>query len=554
MEKKLLVDTLNFKVQLLEDNSSKGGGRPRIVARGEFARADLATENKRVYPLKLWERELSRLSKSIQERKVYGELDHPMDGRTQLKRVSHIITGLHMENGVVVGEAEILDTAEGRNLKAILDASGQVGVSSRGFGTTRPNMKGEDVVQEDYRLMTFDFVAEPANVTSYPTIHAEAKKSEPANVVEAKPSAPVTITKTTTKPRPETVQVEAVMSKDLTLEKLRKENPALYESFMHDAEREYEKKGADIWAKKITAARQEAASDLRGTFAEQLQQALADAREQIAQEERNKLLSDPAVAGAKAALEQVKEMLRPFVIPSDVESVVKTKEQQIEALQSKLAEQELKMVKLAEENEKLAAIAKEAGYRFHLEGLLHGIPQAELIRKLVGDVKVYESVEAINAKVEAIVEEIQKTASQKEERDSEIMRLEEENKKLRLATEKALEATKQLSLQTYVEQRLANHPRAGEVRVLLENANIGSKEDVDTLLSKFREPRRDPVTIEEARERVRKLAGSAQTREAVLEHEERGNQNGSAKNGNSQDYHGLGLSLEQLRALSGITN
>jgi len=169
-------------------------------------------------------------------------------------------------------------------------------------------------------------------------------------------------------------------------------------------------------------------------------------------------------------------------------------------------------------------------------------------------VKVYESVEAINAKVEAIVEEIQKTASQKEERDSEIMRLEEENKKLRLATEKALEATKQLSLQTYVEQRLANHPRAGEVRVLLENANIGSKEDVDTLLSKFREPRRDPVTIEEARERVRKLAGSAQTREAVLEHEERGNQNGSAKNGNSQDYHGLGLSLEQLRALSGITN
>jgi hypothetical protein len=551
MEKKLLIDTVSFKLQLMEDNAHRGNdGRPKIIARGEFARADLATENKRIYPFALWERELRRLQEQLGNKKVFGELDHPMDGRTSLKRVSHIVTGLHLENGVVIGEAEILETTEGMNLRKILEAGGAVGVSSRGFGTTRPNLKGEDVVQEDYRLMTFDFVAEPANVTSYPTIHAEGKKTPAANFTEAKPTSSVTTNKI--KPRPVTVQAEASMSKDLTLEKLRKENPSLYEHFADEAQREYERKGAELWAKKIMSAKQEAASDLRGTFAEQLTKALEDARDTIADEERNRLLQDPTVAGAKAAMEALKDVLRPFVIPSDVEKVVQEKEEQIVALRSELAQQELKMVKLAEENEKLGSIAKEAGYRFHLEKLLNGSPQSDLIRKLVGDVKVYESVGAINAKVEAIVEEIQSVAVKTEARDAEVARLVEENGKLRKAAEKSLEATKHIALQSYVEQRLLHHPRATEVRVLMEGNNYTSKEEVDTLLSKMREPRRDEVTVEEARQRVRKLAGSAQTRESILEHEERGNRNGQSSNGAGADFNGLGMSIDQLRALSGM--
>ena len=137
---KLLVDTMTFRCKVLEE--SKDGPRgAKYVARGEFARSDRATENKRLYPHSLWERELGRMGKQLQEMKVYGELDHPMDGRTQLKRASHIVTDLHLEGEIVVGTAYILDTDQGRNLKAILDAGGAVGVSSRGFGTTKPNLK-----------------------------------------------------------------------------------------------------------------------------------------------------------------------------------------------------------------------------------------------------------------------------------------------------------------------------------------------------------------------------------------------------------------------------
>lgn len=523
-DKQLLVDRYVFKATLLEDNRDAGG---KIIARGEFARAGVATENKRIYPFQLWERELKRLEKAIAENKVYGELDHPMDGRTQLKRVSHLVTNLHLEGNVVVGEAQILDTAEGRNLKAILEGGGQVGVSSRGFGTTKPNMEGLDVVQDDYRLMTFDFVAEPANTTSYPTIHVED-------------------THNTGRP------TEAAMSEDVTLDKLRSSNPALFESLSKEAEQAYEKRAAELWAKKISSAKHEATTDLRTEFAEKLQATIAEVRKDVEEQVRSQFLTDPSVAGAKAALDEVKSLLRPYIIPEDVESVVREKEAVIEELQKRLADQELRLVKLTEENGKLAGIAKEAGYRYHLESLISGVSQADLIRKLVGDVKQYESLDALNGRVTQIVEEIEKVAEKKQTRDAEIDKLRQENLALREATEKALEATKQLTIQNYVESRLANHPKASEIRVVLESVSPSSKEDVDSILQKFREKPRDSHAIEEARARVRQLVGSG-AREYLPEHAEKRpaptqNYNGSP----AGDFNGLGVGLDSLRALSGI--
>ena len=56
-------------------------------------------------------------------KKVLGELDHPADGKTSLKRVSHIITNLQvMDDGQIVGEAEVLNTEAGKTLKALIKA------------------------------------------------------------------------------------------------------------------------------------------------------------------------------------------------------------------------------------------------------------------------------------------------------------------------------------------------------------------------------------------------------------------------------------------------
>lgn len=169
---RLLRDSMPLKLQLVED--SQGG---KLIVRGEFARCGRATENKRVYPEALWTREIEKLSRAMQERRLYGELDHPKDGRTELARTSHLITGLTIADGVIIGEAEVVDTARGRDVAALLRAGCLVGVSSRGYGSTRTNENGEEVVQDDYTLVTFDFVAEPADSTAYPTVFSEHKET-----------------------------------------------------------------------------------------------------------------------------------------------------------------------------------------------------------------------------------------------------------------------------------------------------------------------------------------------------------------------------------------
>lgn len=518
----LLVDHFEFRANgpLIESTERKG----KMIARGEFARANLATENKRMYPLSLWERETKKLAKKLSERKVLGELDHPMDGRTSLKRASHIITKLWMEGQVMMGEAEIMDTREGQDLKAMINAGASIGVSSRGFGTTRPNTEGVDVVQEDYSLMTFDFVSDPANVTSYPEVTME----------DHKVSAPVAM--------------EAVMDK-IDLEKLRVSNPAAYESLMAEAEKEWDKKGAEIWAKKIMQAKESAGNDLRSSFAEQLDAALAEAKVEWEKELRNKLMNDPSVAGAKTTLESLKSILVPYVTPGDVQQVVTENTKVTNSLQEEINSLKESKAQLESEMTQLSAIAKEAGYRFHLEKVLSGNPQADLVRKIVGDVKLYDSVEAINAKIVEAVDEIKKVTVKQEERDHEIERLKQENAIFRQAAEKALEATKQMGLNNYIESRLLNHPRANEVRGLMESVGPSSKEEVDEVLSKFRERKTDPAAMEETRQRVRALVGSG-----TKEYLEEDNRSAGRVGGAGKNYNELGVDVKDIRALAGIGN
>jgi hypothetical protein len=520
---KLLVDTLTFRATSLEE--SKSGGPGKYIARGEFARSDRATENKRLYPATIWEREIGRLSKAMKEMKVYGELDHPMDGRTQLKRVSHIISDLHMEGDVVVGTAHILDTDEGRNLKAILDGGGAVGVSSRGFGTTKPNLKGEEVVQPDYRLMTFDFVAEPAQTSAYPEVSTESVDD-------------VSVTQ----------PAEAAMDENMTFEEFKKQFPQLAEHFTDDAEREYEKKAAELWAKKIMGAKTEAASNLRSEFAEKLATAVADAKKEMEKSVTEKLMSDPTIGAAKKTMEELKNLLRPFVIPSDVEAVVKAKEEEIEGLNGKLADKDLEIANLKSEALKLAGIAKEAGYRYHLEQRLNDIGHADKIRSMLGDVMQFETLKAMDKQIVLIAESILEEAAAGEKRDAEIQALKEDRDRQKVIAEKALEATKHLAAQVYLEQRLANHPNKDLARTLTEGRVIETKEQADEIVARSLPKATINEDIESARARVRQLTNS-NTREYLQEHEE-GSTGGHASA--ARDYNGLGANLSEIRALSGL--
>jgi hypothetical protein len=169
----LLVDTIpGVRLQLVESSKTRG----KLVVRGVFAHIGRPTANGRVYPLKIFERQIARLKEAMVEGGLFGHLDHPPDGTTLLKDASHLVTKLEIEGDRVYGEARIMDTPEGLKLRAIYAAGARVGVSSRGFGSTRKDNQGNDVVQDDFELLTFDFVAEPAAAT-YPEAFTEKKET-----------------------------------------------------------------------------------------------------------------------------------------------------------------------------------------------------------------------------------------------------------------------------------------------------------------------------------------------------------------------------------------
>jgi hypothetical protein len=169
-----LIDVMPFEYTL-EEASSTGNLR----VRGVFQRADVLNENKRLYPRVIWENTLnnSRVIDDLSSRGMFGELDHPADGKTKLSRAAHIITNLKLEDtGEVIGEAEILPTPNGKILKQLFESGTRVGISSRGSGSVRDRSDGAKEVCEDFKLSTFDFVARPSTPGAIPTTVTTRKR------------------------------------------------------------------------------------------------------------------------------------------------------------------------------------------------------------------------------------------------------------------------------------------------------------------------------------------------------------------------------------------
>ena len=171
----LLTDTsLLENVQIISE--SKSDGTMRIS--GRFQLAESPNNNKRVYSKELLEREAERLVEAYSARRLMGELDHPTHDHVSLKNVSHLITKLNMKGNEMIGEAELLNTPAGQTAQALLKCGVQLGVSSRGMGTLTEGVDGFKYVNEDYKLLTFDLVADPSTKGAFPGLVKESVDHE----------------------------------------------------------------------------------------------------------------------------------------------------------------------------------------------------------------------------------------------------------------------------------------------------------------------------------------------------------------------------------------
>ena len=160
--KQVLIDILPFEFKKTSLNESLKDGK--LYVTGVLQRADAKNQNGRVYPVDVLKREAEKYMQNfVKQRRAMGELDHPESSVVNLKNVSHNIVDMGWESKDLVGTVEILPTPRGNILKDLLQSGILLGISSRGLGSVKKDMReNADVVQDDFDLIAFDFVSNPS--------------------------------------------------------------------------------------------------------------------------------------------------------------------------------------------------------------------------------------------------------------------------------------------------------------------------------------------------------------------------------------------------------
>jgi len=174
----ILTDT--FIVENVQLITERRNGVTVTKLRGTFGRCDEKNNNGRIYSKSLLEREVKKIAEAMTERRLLGELDHPSHDSVKLSNVSHLITDLNFQGNELMGECELLNTPSGKVAQALVEGGVKVGISSRGMGTLSEQADGTKTVNEDYKLVTFDLVADPSTRGAYPGL----SESSQATLVE----------------------------------------------------------------------------------------------------------------------------------------------------------------------------------------------------------------------------------------------------------------------------------------------------------------------------------------------------------------------------------
>jgi hypothetical protein len=353
-------------VEVLDEDK----GPKKYVFRGIVSRADVRNGNNRVYPRSVLAKAIGKLSEKLDGR-TFGEADHPTD-RPSVMRVAGIHRKVWMEaDGTVWGESIIPETAMGRDLIAIANAGGRIGISTRGRGSVRTETwndgKPADVIEDDYEMATWDFV-----------VNQSEQSAEVVDVLrenrESQDSGGNTGSEETK---------ESTMK---TVDEFREKHPDLYQ-----------------------AVREECLDSLKGEFEAEVAEQIKAAEERLQtemNEEAEVALKNTiaeSMAIPMACLHAIAGLLAEAGVDMPTETVVEGSDEAQEAFEAQ--KQEIANLKAAlmetvetfqaERTENLQSLIEA-----EVEKQLAEAPHASVIRKSI-DVTKIESVEAVADVIEA---------------------------------------------------------------------------------------------------------------------------------------------------------
>jgi hypothetical protein len=163
-----VINEVTWSEVNFEEEAQADGKPSRMKVWGCVQEADSVNRNKRIYPRETLEETLKELNKRVSDKRVFGEVDHPMF-KGQLKDTSHLVTKVWWDEENpkrVMAEMLVLNTPAGAIVQEIIRAGGRPGFSSRGSGKTTPvEMKGHGKVERiepGFRFESFDFVIDPS--------------------------------------------------------------------------------------------------------------------------------------------------------------------------------------------------------------------------------------------------------------------------------------------------------------------------------------------------------------------------------------------------------
>lgn len=147
-----------------------------LVLYAVLQKFDTPNKNGRIYPEIILKRENEKYQTLIKKGGALNELNHPSSSLIDLDRVSHSILETWWDGKMLMGKIKLF-TSPGWKKMGIVSTKGDqaamllmngatLGISSRGVGSLK-QVKGQNVVQDDFELVCFDLVSSPSTPGAY---------------------------------------------------------------------------------------------------------------------------------------------------------------------------------------------------------------------------------------------------------------------------------------------------------------------------------------------------------------------------------------------------
>lgn len=161
MALQLLIEKSESQIEMLTEQTAAG---KVMYLEGPFIMTNTVNRNKRVYPKGVMEESVDRYMRDyVNERRAIGELNHPEYPFADPAKAALKVESLEWRGDLVYGKARVLNNPFGDQIKSLLEADFNLGVSTRGLGEVDALAN----VKRGYLMNAIDAVDRPSGQVCY---------------------------------------------------------------------------------------------------------------------------------------------------------------------------------------------------------------------------------------------------------------------------------------------------------------------------------------------------------------------------------------------------